>query len=56
MPSAASNTIRARCRSRYSALVERAKPSNSARFAAVKTIAVASGMPFLWPARLWSRR
>jgi hypothetical protein len=44
MPSAASNTIRARCLSRYSVLVERAKPSNSARSAAVKTIAVASGM------------
>ena len=44
LPSAASNTIRARCLSRYSVLVERAKPSNSARSAAVKTIAVASGM------------
>ena len=37
MPSAASSTIRARCRSRYSVLLERAKPSSSARSSVVRS-------------------
>ena len=48
-PSAANSTIRARCRSRCSVLVERAKPSSSARSFAVRMITVASGMPLMHP-------
>jgi hypothetical protein len=49
MPAAANSTIRARCRSRYSVLVERAKPSSSARSSSVNLIEVASGMPLMYP-------
>mgnify|MGYP000860336623 CR=1 FL=1 len=49
LSSAASSTIRARWRSRYSVLVERAKPSSSARPASVNTIGVASEMPLIHP-------
>jgi hypothetical protein len=49
VPSAASNTIRALCRSRYAVFIERAKPSSSARSASVNTIGVASGMPRMHP-------
>jgi hypothetical protein len=49
MPLAANKTIRARCRNRYCVFVEGAKPSSSARSAAVKIIIVASGMPLMHP-------
>ena len=41
--------IRARCRSRCSVFVERAKPSSSARSSSVNMIGVASGMLFMHP-------
>jgi hypothetical protein len=49
IPPAANKTIRARCRNRCCVFVERAKPSSSLRSVAVKTIAVASGMPLMQP-------
>jgi hypothetical protein len=49
LPLAANRTIRARCRKRCCVFVERAKPSSSLRSAAVKIIAVASGMPLMHP-------
>ena len=48
-PSAAPSTIRARWRSRYSVLVERANASSSLRSTSVSMIGVASGMPFMHP-------
>jgi hypothetical protein len=48
-PSADKSTIRARCRSLYSVLVERARLSSSARSSLVNTIVVASGMLFMHP-------
>ena len=48
-PSAATSTIRARWRSRYSVLVERANASSSVRSASVSMIGVASGMPCMHP-------
>src|SRR5262249_55019672 len=47
MPSAASSTICARWRIRYSVLVDRAKLKSSARSSSVNLIGVASGMPFM---------
>lgn len=49
MPLAANKTIRARCRKRCCVFVERAKLSSSLCSAAVKIIAVASGMPLMQP-------
>jgi len=48
-PSLASNTIRARWRSRCSSFIERAKLSSSARSKSLKVIAVASGMLRMQP-------
>src|SRR5262249_37753690 len=49
MPSAASSTICARWRIRYSVLVDRAKLKSSVRSSSVNLIGVASGMPFMHP-------
>lgn len=49
MPFAAKSTICARWRSRYSVLVERAKPLSLARSASVNLIAVASMIPDALP-------
>ena len=46
-PSAADSTICACCRSRYSVLVERAKPSSSACSSPINTIGVAFAMPLM---------
>jgi hypothetical protein len=48
-PAAESSTILARCRSRCSVFVERAKPLSSARSSFVNVIGVAAGMPFMHP-------
>src|SRR5262249_25244592 len=47
--SAASSTIRARWRIRYSVLVDRAKLKSSARSSSVNLIGVAAGIPFMHP-------
>jgi len=49
MPSAASSTIPARWRIRYSVFVDRAKLKSSARSSSVNLIGVASEMPFMHP-------
>jgi hypothetical protein len=48
-PSADKSTIRARCPSRCSVFVERAKPSSSVRSSFVNVMAVAPGMLFMHP-------